>query len=363
MVFDGRDGSKDRTDFYLAALNSHDGSSAFRFLVTPVRIVCANTQSAALGSAKASFAIRHTGGARASIAEARNALKLSWRYVEAFEAEAAQLYAAPMDTEEMRRFAHTLLEVDSAGTAATARHRRERANGIVKLWTSSPTIAPIAGTRWAAYNAVTEFLDHHRAHPRRTHRRRRQHRTRPAHHHRRRGQRIAQSPSVPPAADPVASPASHRGPASTCIRGVGRAPFSSREHPPWPVTRRVSPTLRHLPAYALAPPLGRAVARQTSLFGSAARAAATTPTCQLPATAAAQPRRRSAGRSAHPAQPIPAVRPRRAALQCRDSLRRDAYHSVGSVEPSSAASTASASHPWRTASRSATARARRALTP
>ncbi|MGO9697394.1 MAG: DUF932 domain-containing protein [Mycobacterium sp.] len=23
------------------------------------------------------------------------------------------------------------------------------------------TIAPIAGTRWAAYNAVTEFLDHH----------------------------------------------------------------------------------------------------------------------------------------------------------------------------------------------------------
>jgi Domain of unknown function (DUF932) len=23
-----------------------------------------------------------------------------------------------------------------------------------------PTIAPIAGTRWAAYNAVTEYLDH-----------------------------------------------------------------------------------------------------------------------------------------------------------------------------------------------------------
>ena len=49
--------------------------------------------------------------------------------------------------------------VDSAGSEATARHRRERAAGIVKLWTS-PTIAPIAGTRWAAYNAVTEYLDH-----------------------------------------------------------------------------------------------------------------------------------------------------------------------------------------------------------
>lgn len=160
MVFDGRDGSQDRTEFYLAALNSHDGSSAWRGLITPVRIVCANTQSTALGSAKASFSIRHTGGAKASIAEARAALKLSWRYIDVFEAEAAALYATPMDTDDMRRFTNALLDVDSAATAATLRNRREKASGIVTLWTSSPTIAPIAGTRWAAYNAVTEFLDH-----------------------------------------------------------------------------------------------------------------------------------------------------------------------------------------------------------
>lgn len=161
IVFDGRDGSKDRTELYLASLNSHDGSSKFTFLVTPIRIVCANTQSAALRDAKASWGIRHTGGARAAIQEARNALKLTWRYVEAFEAEAAALYARLMDTDEVRDFANTLLEVESAPSAATARHRRERAAGIVTLWTSSPTITPIAGTRWAAYNAVTEYLDHH----------------------------------------------------------------------------------------------------------------------------------------------------------------------------------------------------------
>ncbi len=61
------------------------------------------------------FAIRHTGGAHTSIQEARNALKLSWRYVEAFEAEAAKLYAQPMDTEQVRHFADALLEVDAAG--------------------------------------------------------------------------------------------------------------------------------------------------------------------------------------------------------------------------------------------------------
>lgn len=161
IVFDGRDGTKDRTELYLAALNSHDGSSKFTFLLTPIRIVCANTQAAALRDAKASWGIRHTGGARAAILEARNALKLTWRYSQAFQDEGAALYAREMDTKQVRDFAHTLFEVDSATSTATARHRRERANGVMKLWTSSPTITPIAGTRWAAYNAVTEYLDHH----------------------------------------------------------------------------------------------------------------------------------------------------------------------------------------------------------
>jgi phage/plasmid-like protein (TIGR03299 family) len=160
MVFDGIDGSKDRTDFYLASLNSHDGSSKFRFLITPVRIVCANTQSAAIARAAASFGISHTGGASIALQEARRTLKLSWRYIEAFEQEAAALYAAPMDLEEMGRFAAQLVDVDGAESKTAARNRRDTANSIVKLWTSSPTVAPIAGTRWAAYNAVTEYVDH-----------------------------------------------------------------------------------------------------------------------------------------------------------------------------------------------------------
>lgn len=161
MTFDGVDGSKDRTEFYLAALNSHDGTSAFRFLVTPVRIVCANTQSAAIREAKASFAIRHTGGARLAIAEAREALRLTWRYVKAFEDEAAELYARPMDIDQMRAFTDQLLAVDAATTVATKNTRSQQSRAIVKLWTSSPTVAPIANTRWAAYNAVTEYIDHY----------------------------------------------------------------------------------------------------------------------------------------------------------------------------------------------------------
>ncbi len=160
MQFNAADGSVDTTEFYIAALNSHDGSSAFRLLVTPIRIVCANTQAIAISRARASFSIRHTGGARESIAEARNALKLTWRYIEEFEAQVSALYEQPMETEQMRDFAHQLLEVDDAPSAAAAKNRRDKANGIIKLWTSSPTIRSIAGTKYAALNAVTEYFDH-----------------------------------------------------------------------------------------------------------------------------------------------------------------------------------------------------------
>jgi len=53
-------GGQDRVEVNIVALNSHDGSSSFRVLVSPVRVVCANTQTAALGNHLSSWSIRHT---------------------------------------------------------------------------------------------------------------------------------------------------------------------------------------------------------------------------------------------------------------------------------------------------------------
>ena len=124
-----------------------------------MRIVCANTQTAAIGRAAASFGISHTGGARAALQEARRTLKLSWRYVEAFETEAAQLYAQAMDLDEMRAIRSTNWSTSRGPTArpapAIAATEPPRSSSC-----GPPHLAPIAGTRWAAYNAVSEYVDH-----------------------------------------------------------------------------------------------------------------------------------------------------------------------------------------------------------
>lgn len=160
MEFDGNDGTVDQTRWYIAALNSHDGTSAFRFLVSPVRIVCANTHAAALRSAKASFSIRHTSSGNGLIAQARNALKLTFAYMDEFEAQAAALYAQPMDQDQAHQFATKLFAVDSAPSIEAKNKRRDHARQVYNLFRHSPTTTAISGTRWAAYNAVTEYVDH-----------------------------------------------------------------------------------------------------------------------------------------------------------------------------------------------------------
>lgn len=155
-------GGTDRIDLNIAALNSHDGSSAFRILVTPVRVVCANTQNAALGNHASSFAIRHTRNAKNAVQAARNALGLTFEYVEAFETEAERFINTTLTDAKF-----DALVTDLFGTAAPEASprvqsaERERRDTLMWLWHDAETLDGLRGTAWAGYQAVTEYLDHY----------------------------------------------------------------------------------------------------------------------------------------------------------------------------------------------------------
>lgn len=164
MDIAGIDGRVDRTEWYLAALNSHDGSSALRVILTGVRIVCANTQRWALKGAQSSFSVRHTKNAKANIAEARRLLGITWQSIGTIDAEFRRMAEAEMSNIEAEEFVRKLLKADDVepGTAAATR-RDNVANDIFDLFVSSETIAPVRGTRYALYNAFTEYQDHYAA--------------------------------------------------------------------------------------------------------------------------------------------------------------------------------------------------------
>lgn len=151
----------DEVETYIAALNSHDGSSAFRLLVTPVRVVCANTQAAAIKSARSSFIIRHTVSAPKRVAQARDALGLTFKYLEGFQAEAEKMIQEQCDLIEFGKIVDGIVGIPdpSASKRANTSILRDR-EALFYAFEDSDTVQSIKGTKWGAYQAVTEWADH-----------------------------------------------------------------------------------------------------------------------------------------------------------------------------------------------------------
>ncbi|MHB1010944.1 MAG: DUF932 domain-containing protein, partial [Propionibacteriaceae bacterium] len=155
-------GGTDRVDLNIAALNSHDGTSAFRVLVTPVRVVCANTQHAALANHVSSWSIRHTRNAKAAVQVARDSLGLTFAYVEAFQAEADRLIdTATTDAQFFALVADLFGAPDHDAPARTRHAHTQRRQTLAHLWHDADTQHGITGTAWGAYQAVTEYVDHY----------------------------------------------------------------------------------------------------------------------------------------------------------------------------------------------------------
>lgn len=163
MVLDPQ-GANDETKLYLIVWTSHDGSVAVQAAVTPVRVVCQNTLNLAMRNAKQSFKIRHTQTADGKIAVARETLGLTLGYFDEFEKEAQSLFNQSITDAEFSKLIQTIYPKPSEDASKVAKTKWE--NKVVlldDLYHNSPTNANIKGTKWGAFNALTERLDYFRS--------------------------------------------------------------------------------------------------------------------------------------------------------------------------------------------------------
>lgn len=163
ILFNGG-GPADRTELYLCALDSKDGSTSFQFVVSPVRWVCSNTVAAGLASAKARFTARHTkGSAKTHVLEARRILGLTFQYTDALSLEIQRMVEQEYNDVQFQRLTASLYPTpkDAGPDTPRAKNQAEHRDTLRALWSSSPTLIGSRGTRWGAYNAVTEYVDHY----------------------------------------------------------------------------------------------------------------------------------------------------------------------------------------------------------
>jgi phage/plasmid-like protein (TIGR03299 family) len=163
-------GAADGVDTYLLVNTSHDGSVGVQASTTPVRVVCQNTLNYALKHGlKQTYKMRHTQTIEGRIAAAREALNLTHAHIDAFEAEAAALYAKKVSNADFLSIVTNLYpkpEADKKGAFTRWENKvallGDLFAGVETVEGAPITNANITGTAWGALNALTERLDWYR---------------------------------------------------------------------------------------------------------------------------------------------------------------------------------------------------------
>lgn len=164
-----------KIDMFVLLTNAHDGSAAVQAAITPIRVVCMNTLTAALGEAQrrghtkrgedgtvssAHFVkIRHTVNAADKLAEAQKVLGLTKGAMARVKSRAEEMRKDKITDASFRAFLDKLVPLpEDEGAARTIAQNTQ--STIRAIYSDDPTQKAIKNTAWGAFNAVVAFNDH-----------------------------------------------------------------------------------------------------------------------------------------------------------------------------------------------------------
>lgn len=155
-------GGVDKVDNYIAAMTSHDGSSATAIMVTPIRIVCQNTLNLAFAQATNQFRVRHTVGAPKILKQqARDALDFTFGYLEGFQAEAEMLINTTLTQAKFEAIIEKeVFPIPKEASLGAQTRTQNKIDQVAELFSDSFTQDGVRETAWAGLNALTEWYDH-----------------------------------------------------------------------------------------------------------------------------------------------------------------------------------------------------------
>ena len=152
----------DLVDQYLLLCNTFDGSTALRVLFTPIRVICENSLNLALRRGTSlGVSIRHQGDLATKIRETQEVLGLAGAYFAEAHQGINRLAGHSMTSEQVKTYFETLYPDPDDAESSRVRPTRERLSQLFEEGMGQD-IPGIKHTAWAAYNAVTEWVDHHR---------------------------------------------------------------------------------------------------------------------------------------------------------------------------------------------------------
>lgn len=161
----------DRTVQYLFAHNSHAADGSLSFMLTDVRVVCANTESRAMRTGSNKVSLRHTQSMVENLPELVRAVAHGRLAAEESEREARALVAKQVNSLHAREFLLFAYEecvgkIDWNPKDADGQKKRDKAARWLSeregewRYGSRNNVDGIGGTAWSLHQTVTDWLDH-----------------------------------------------------------------------------------------------------------------------------------------------------------------------------------------------------------
>jgi phage/plasmid-like protein (TIGR03299 family) len=163
---------EDTVERYLLLSNGHDGRTALKIRFTPVRVVCQNTLNYALASGRDLLRSHHGRGMDRRIADAQGAVGVILKQYDSLAQHYRRFAEVKMTTERVGRYMGDVFPLPKRRVNQGDRSYQNAISLTNDLRLTSTRLfeegrgnklAGIRGTLWAAYNGVTELVDHHLA--------------------------------------------------------------------------------------------------------------------------------------------------------------------------------------------------------
>jgi len=154
-------GKSDEISKFVLLSHSHDGKMSVRLGYTPIRIACQNTLSVAHKSdASSLIRIRHNSNVVRNLTEIRNLMNLADEEFQSTGERYRHLASRGVHRGDLFKYVKKVLDVDET-TGLTKQEESNISDIIYKFEHGlGNDQKDIAGTWWAAYNGVTEWLSH-----------------------------------------------------------------------------------------------------------------------------------------------------------------------------------------------------------
>ena len=150
---------KDPVEKFVLLYNSHDGSSHIRVKISPIRVVCHNTLTAALSGSDAEVRIKHTQSAQDKLAEAHQILGLTNQLYDQLDLIFNRMAVRKISGQQLVDYVKTLIP-DNPQAENNSRTENLR-NQIIHLHDSVEDAKQHRGSLFGLVNAVSEYTDHY----------------------------------------------------------------------------------------------------------------------------------------------------------------------------------------------------------